>query len=366
METKILQDEWEILKRFLPEDWETKATELGALARKRKIANADTLLRVLLIHFADGKSLRTTAAYAEEVNLCSINDVALLHRLKASEEWLRWMASELLNSLKKETVMSGEVFKKYRIRLVDGSSVSEQGSTGSDWRIHYSFQLNTLKCDMVKITSTKDGETFKRYEVRQDDLLIGDRGYCHRQGIMHVLNNGGDVLVRFQSTNVPLFDRTGRAIPVLERLRSLKETGIGDWDVWFRSPDDNKLVKGRLCALRKSIDAIKKAKENIRKEASQKGRKVRDETFEYAEYIIIFTTVNRHHLKGESILFLYRGRWQIELVFKRLKSIVGIGHLPKYNPESCVAWLYGKMVVALLVERLYQEAEFISPWGYPL
>ncbi|MBF0617902.1 MAG: hypothetical protein HQK88_13935 [Nitrospirae bacterium] len=72
MEAKIIQDEWEILKRFLPKDWEAKATGLGALTRKRKITNASTLLRLLLIHFADGKSLRTTTAYAEEVNLCSI------------------------------------------------------------------------------------------------------------------------------------------------------------------------------------------------------------------------------------------------------------------------------------------------------
>ncbi|MBF0466044.1 MAG: IS4 family transposase [Nitrospirae bacterium] len=366
MEAKIIQDEWEILKRFLPKDWEAKATGLGALTRKRKITNASTLLRLLLIHFADGKSLRTTTAYAEEVNLCSINDVALLHRLKASEEWLRWMASELLNSLNRETTMSGEVFKKYRVRLVDGSSVSEQGSTGSDWKIHYCFQLNTLKCDTVKITTPKEGETFKRYDVREGDLIIGDRGYCHRQGIMHVINNKGDVLVRFQSTNVALFDRKGRAFPVLEKLRSLNEGEIGDWDVWLRSPEDNELVKGRLSTIRKSNDAIEKGKKEIRKEASRRGRKTKPETLEYAEYIMIFTTLNRHNVKGESVLSLYRGRWQIELVFKRLKGIIRIGHLPKYNPESCVAWLYGKMVVALLVERLYQEAEFISPWGYPI
>ncbi|MBF0316701.1 MAG: IS4 family transposase [Nitrospirae bacterium] len=365
MET-IIKDEWTVLKRFLPEGWDTKATDLGALARRRKITDADTLLRVLLIHLADGKSLRTTAAYAEEVNLCSINDVALLHRLKASEEWLRWMAYELLYITRRGTIMPGEIFKKYRIRLVDGSSVSEQGSRGSDWRIHYCFQLNTLKCDTLNITSTKEGETFKQYEVRQDDLLMGDRGYCDRYGIMHVINNGGYVLVRFHSTKLPLFDREGRSFSVLEKLRSLRDAEVGDWDVWFRSPNDNHLIKGRLCALRKSKEAIEKAKKDIRREASRKGRKVNPDTFEYAEYVILFTTVNRHNINGESILSLYRGRWQIEIVFKRLKDIIGIGHLPKYNPGSCVAWLYGKMVVALLVERFYQEAEFISPWGYPL
>ena len=103
------------------------------------------------------------------------------------------------------------------------------------------------------------------------------------------------------------------------------------------------------------------AKKQLRRVAAKKGRKLRPETLEHAEYVTLFTTTNRHNFKGEDILSLYRGRWQIELVFKRLKSIVGIGHLPKHKPESCVAWLYGKMVVALLAERLYQEAEFFSP-----
>jgi len=126
------------------------------------------------------------------------------------------------------------------------------------------------------------------------------------------------------------------------------------------------MIKGRLCAIRKTKEAIELAKKKLRTKASKQGRQLRPETLEYAEYVIIFTTMNRHIFQGEEILHLYRGRWRIELVFKRLKSIIGIGHLPKYNPESCIAWLYGKMFVALLVERLYQEAEFFSPWGYPL
>jgi IS4 transposase len=146
----------------------------------------------------------------------------------------------------------------------------------------------------------------------------------------------------------------------------LRDGKAGDWDVWFEDPDDKRLVKGRLCSLRKSKEAMEKAKKQLRQTASKKRRTLRPETLEHAEYISIFTTVNRHNFKGEDILLLYRGRWQIELVFKRLKSIIGIGHLPKHNQESCIAWLYGKMVVALLVERLYQEAEFFSPWGYPL
>jgi hypothetical protein len=365
METQAITEEWKILLKFLPRGWEERAFELGALTRRRKISDPETLLRVLLIHLADGKSLRTTSAYAEETGVCSVNDVSLIHRLRSSSRWFRWMAVELFKELKGDWI-SPHLINKYRIRLVDGTVVCEPGSTGTDWRIHYSFLLNGFHCDFFNITSPKVAETLQRYPVEKDDLLIGDRVYCHRYGIKHVLSHGGHVLLRFHSTNLPLYKRNGKPFPVLKHLRTLGETDAGDWDVWFKDPDNGQLVKGRICSLRKSKEAIEKDKKNIRKYASKKQKKLKPETLEFAEYHTIFTTVNRHNFNKEELLLLYRGRWQVELVFKRLKGIVGIGSLPKTNEDSCIAWLYGKLLLAMLVERLYQEAEFFSPWGYPL
>lgn len=358
-------DDWEILLSFLPVGWAPKAFELGALARKRKIVSPETLLRLLLIHLADGKSLRTTAAYSQEVQLCDINDVSLLHRLRASEGWFRWMSQKIVKGLKGPEPLEA-IGRKFRVRVVDGTAIAEHGSTGSDWRVHYCLELPTLRCDTFTITGTEIGEDFQRYSVQSGDLLIADRGYCKRAGICHVLGNGGDVLVRFHSSNLPLFTYKGGSLEPLRYLRTLSAGRYGDWNVWFRSPQDNQLIKGRLCAIRKSKEAIELAQKRLRTKASRQQRGLRPETLEHAEYVSLFTTANRFCLKAEDILNLYRGRWQIELVFKRLKGIIGVGNLPKQNPESCIAWLQGKLFVALLVERLHQEAEFFSPWGYPI
>lgn len=365
MEKSHIDEDWEILTRFFPAGWDDKAYELGALKRKRKIESPQALLRVLLVHIADGKSLRATSVYARETGICDINDVALLYRLKESEEWLHWAAVELLKDLKGHSLPGG-ICGGRKIRLVDGTSISEPGSTGTDWRIHYCFRLDNLRCDHFSITGPKTGESFERYSVGEGDLMVGDRGYCKRSGISYVVRNGGDVMVRFHSTNLPLFRRNGRPWPTLDNLRSLTEGKMGDWDVWIKDNEDGRMIKGRLCSIRKSKEAIERAKKQILHKASKKGSSPKRETFEYAEYVTVFTTLNRHVCGGEDALTLYRGRWQIELAFKRMKSIAGIGCLPKYNNESSKAWLYGKMLVALLTERLHQEAEYFSPWGYPL
>ncbi len=52
----VSAENWEIIKQCLPDGWDSKAYELGALRRKRKIESADELLRLLLIHLATDKS----------------------------------------------------------------------------------------------------------------------------------------------------------------------------------------------------------------------------------------------------------------------------------------------------------------------
>lgn len=360
----IIDEDWDVLTSFFPEGWEKKAYETRAFVRRRNIDTPETLLRVLLIHLADGRSLRTTATYAHEAKMCQINDTALLKRLRASGEWLRWMADQLRGKITMQAAAIGFA-RKNRVRLIDASMVSEPGSTGSDWRLHYSLNLESLRCDAFEVTHYHTGESFTNFSAWPQDLLVGDRAYCNTRGILHVVNQSADVLVRFHSTALPLFNYHGHRIKVLNKLRTLKGAAVGDWNVYLFK-DNGEKVKGRLCAIRKSQEAIEKAKAAILKAASKKQRKVKPETLEYAEYIILFTTVNRHRLKKMDVMELYRARWQVELSFKRLKGIMNLGHLYKSDPESCKAWLHGKMFVALLVERIFQEAESFSPWGYPL
>jgi hypothetical protein len=49
------------------------------------------------------------------------------------------------------------------------------------------------------------------------------------------------------------------------------------------------------------------------------------------------------------ILALYRVRWQVELFFKRLKSILQFDHLRAKEPEMVQVYLLAKILAALLI-----------------
>ena len=66
------------------------------------------------------------------------------------------------------------------------------------------------------------------------------------------------------------------------------------------------------------------------------------------------------------MLALYRFRWQVEMKFKVLKSLLDLDHIPARTDDGVRVWVFAKLLVALLVDTLIEEAESFSPWGYPV
>lgn len=359
-----IKDDFDYLLGFLPNDWEQMALTKGAVRRYRGLKDARTLLRVLMIHLAEGLSLKETAAWAKASGLADISSVAIMDRLQQASEWFCCMAKGVQDRWFPSTPAS-LLGKGRNVRLVDATRVKEKGPTGTNWNMHYSLCVSTLRCDAFHITDRYGGETFKRFEIRTGDVLIGDCAYGVRPGIAHVVRNGGDVVSRFNWTNLPLLSPDGKTeFDLLAHLRTLKGATPGDWEVSFKYED--RLFKGRICAACKSPQAIQRSEARVKRRGQKNGEKVAPETLETAKYVMVFTTLAKEEYKTAEILELYRGRWQVELAFKRLKSLMEFGHLPKVEERSILGWIHGKLLVAFLVEALTAKGEGFSPWGYPI
>jgi len=318
------------------------------------------LLRILMVHLVDGCSLKEAAIRVREAGWCRISPVALHKRLQAAEQWLRWLAEQLWRSEKQPGRWGG-----FRVRAVDATTVVEAGRTGSTWRAHYALNLSDLQCDFFELTGTDGGETFRRIPVRVGDLVLGDRAYGTPPGVVHVTQAGGAVLVRINLRMLPLFTGGGRRISVLQRLRALRIGEIGDWCAFVQGAHGRR-VQGRLIAIKRSRRATQLVRKRLRRKANRQQRTVSPATLAAARYLILWTSVPAAQLPAAQALEFYRLRWQIELAFKRMKSIMGFGQIPKRSDASARAWLHGKLFVALLLERIVEAATAFSPWGYPL
>ena len=352
--------DWQVVTQMLPAQWEAKAAELGAVRRQlRGFDSVGSLLRVLLIHLADGCSLRETAVRASAGGLAAVSDVALLKRLRSCGAWFEWMAREMAGGMALPLVEDA-LLPGRRVRLVDGSSVCEPGATGSTWRLHYALNLHTLSCEEVYVTEATVGESLTHFDIRAGDVIMADRGFAKRPGLRHVVRHKADVLMRASLSNLPLHDRRGVPLEVLPLLRTLEIGHAADWPAQVQ--DEVGAIAVRVCAYKKTAAQTLAAQEAILQEARKKNRSVKPQTLEAAGYVIVVTTLMQ--ASAAAIMEFYRRRWQIELAFKRLKSLLHLGHLKKVDPEGAKAWLQGKLLVACLIEKLILTAERFSPWGY--
>jgi hypothetical protein len=365
MSTIRIDDDWRTLVSAFPKNWKKLGIQMKATNYMRGFSSPEVLLRTLLLHIGRGYSLKETAARSSMAKLAKVSSVALFKRLKKSEQWFRNLCLALLEE---NGIDIGRFDSGLRFRVVDGSVVKEPGKTGSQWRFLFSFRLPDLECDQFDLTATKgtgSGEHFSRLHVHRGDHILGDRAYGNTEGIIHVLGHGGQVLVRTNGVMLPTYDQQGHPINVLHRLSKVTETGrVKEWPVWVGKSGQR--YRGRFCVLRKSDCQIQQTLKKLKREASRDRRELQPQTLKYAKFIMVFTTFSSERFKAEDIMECYRLRWQIELAIKRLKSIIELGHIPKGDDTSCNAWLYGKLFLGLLTEKLIRIGNTFSPWGYHL
>lgn len=367
-QSQTLTDEnWAYLLSLLPADWETQAKQTGAVRRLRGAKSVSDLLRVLLLHIGHGCSLRTTSVLGKAAGWIQMSDVALHRKLALCEPWLHQLC---LGVLRESKMQLPEDQQGLRMRLVDSTVIHEPGATGSSWRVHYSLSVPDWHCDefqICAIAGAGTGDSFKRYAVKAGDCLLADRGFSHLAGLDYLHSHRAQVIVRLNEQNTPLEHQNENPVDILAWLQALKHPGsVGGLPVWVRPIKNStaaERIPARLCAVRKSLEATVLAQRKLHQRAQSSCSTLRAKTLEHSAWIVVLTTVPEARLKDDEVLQWYRVRWQIELAFKRLKSLSAVGHVPKSDDKSSRAWVYGKLLIALLTEKMQRHAASISPWG---
>lgn len=339
----LIDKEWEEVVESIPVDLEKSARESKALIRRREIKSASDLLRLVLAYSLCDWSLRLVGAWAVVIGLGKLSDVAVMKRLKKAVPWLRVLISALLEARQIKLKAAHPV----RVRIVDGSVITELGSKGTDWRLHATFDLGSQQIDGVEITDAKGGETLLRHEAQPGEIWIADRGYAHRSGVGAILEKGVHIVLRLAWATFPL-EEDKTPFDLFGWLRKLPKREPGEREVWVTTPMGR--FKLRLIAQRLPKDAVKKARKRLCKKAKKRGKTPDRRALRAAGFMMLVTSLPAAQWTAASVLALYRFRWQIELVFKRLKSILDLDQLRAKDPELAQAYLLGKLLAALLLD----------------
>jgi hypothetical protein len=351
------------LLSVMPEGWKDKAKELGALVRGREIKDAFDLLRLVFLYLSEGKSFSGTAALLHLGGICSISKKAVFTRFQKCGEWLRWLCETIYrnNHAIRE---APEWLAGRKVYLVDASEEPVHGSDKADYRLHYAIGLFDLGMKEMVLSAAEQGEkvsNFKSFGER--DIVIGDRAYCSKQGIEYLSGVGSDYLFRFGTKRFDVYNQQGRRVNVLEYFKGLPPGGTGEKRLYYEWEGEYKPL--RFCVLRKTREAEEKGLEALRKTRRRKhgDKQLSKAQIAYNRYVIIVTSIT--DAAPELILDLYRQRWQIELAFKRLKSLFKYHEIPVHVEQSALSWFYGKLLLAALCETWVNKGRFSPCEGKP-
>ena len=348
--TSLILDHWPSVVSHISSvvDLDSSAREHKALLRRRGVRSGAGLLHLNLLYGPGGLSLRSVSSHASQAGIAELCDVSLLDRLRNSGDFLADVLDRLLADRRGEAPSDGRL----QLVLVDGSTVSIPGSAGSDWRLHARYEPARGGFTDLAITEATTAEALSCVAVRAGDVLVQDRGYARVRNFAHARARNADFITRIGWRSVKLSDARHQPFDL---LAALPEAGAALVEHSVCIGTGREPVTARLIIARKPPEAVERQRAKLRRRASRKGEKTDPRTLTAAGYLMLLTSLPVDSATAEEVVRLYRMRWQIELAFKRLKSLGGFADMQASDPRLARSWLLAHLIAAVLIETSLGE-----------
>ena len=339
------EEQWEYVRTLLPADLEDTARRTRALVRCRNVPDASALMRMALAYAVSDLSLKDVAAWASAMDLAQITGPGLFYRLREAETWLERVLAQVLGEQLPQGVGG------WPLRVVDATVINGPGKKAVQWRAHVLVDPSTGGFRSVALTDDSGGEKLARYPVEKGELVLGDRAYGTARGVYAVRQAEAHVVVRFNPVTLRTCDEQRRRIFLQDREAEVPVTGAVEFSIVLPVPPE-RTKSHKTWASSNAIAWIP-----VRAVASRTRN---------GEVIWILTTLTTAQLPALAVLGLYRLRWQIELFFKRLKSLLHMDTMPSREGPTAKSWMLARLIAAALAQLLVQPSGPLSPWGYQL
>jgi hypothetical protein len=174
------------------------------------------------------------------------------------------------------------------------------------------YAYNTLAIVFVEILCVPH---LGRYRWQAGAVIVADRGYGYRRSVALAMRQQAAVVVRIHPATFPLETDAAQPFPVLRWLRQ-RGSPEREWTGWCRWQGHRYRV--RLLAAKLDAKATQAARRRQRRKAQKAGRTLTAPTLAVAGGLLLITTRDAATWSAADVLYVYRARWQVELVLKKM------------------------------------------------
>ena len=227
------------------------------------------------------------------------------------------------------------------------------------------FDLSRLQLCSVQVSDRREAERLSR-GAKAGELRIADRAHAKATDLCDVVAAGADFLVRAPSNYPRLLDGNGQPLDRLTLCREAGEKGGLDRAVRVQDGKSKAEVAARLVILPLPAEAAEKARRAARRAASKAQYQPSQAGIEMAGHLVLLTSLAADDWPPDRLAATYRLRWQIELAFKRMKSLVGLEDLRAKDADLARLWINTALLAALLAEDDLPALDPEAPDSLPL
>jgi hypothetical protein len=192
------------------------------------------------------------------------------------------------------------------------------------------------------------------------ELGLWDKGFYSARALRRVIERGAYFLMPWpQSVCVYGLQPDGRRGWLLDIAAELKASGKNavEWTaVELGQTQESRLGPVRLMAYRLHEQTANRHRAALREKCRTYGRQPTEQALELAGWLLLLTNAPADLLPTAAAGFLYRVRWQVELIFKQWKSVLRLDVLPSENPDRVQCEIWGRLLMGVLTFVWYQHA----------
>jgi hypothetical protein len=186
-------------------------------------------------------------------------------------------------------------------------------------------------------------------------LRIADLGYFRLDALALISRARAYFLSRVQ-VDTKLFTNDGSEID----LAWLGQQCVGLLDVPVEMGVHDR-IPCRLIAFRVPEEQANRRKQKLRHNSLRKRhREPNAETLRLCEWTLLVTNAPKDLMSASEAIILYRSRWQVELLFKRWKSIGRIHVLDGRTEQETMVRLWSRLIGAVLQHWLVMRSVWLS------
>lgn len=273
----------------------------------------------------------------------------------------------LRKKIQTQTLQTKLLNKFNRVFLVDSSSwdidpsLSDilPGSGGSassaNCKTQTFYEYKSGEISLFELTpgTNPDNKYTKQIpaKINPNDLLLADLGYFCLNTFNKIIQKRAFFISRFKIGTCIWDSEMQKPIELKKVLMGVKgnayqmEVKIG--------ADEKTRVSCRLICLRVKEEVANKRRMRLKKEAKKKGRIPSAQSLALADWTLMITNVSEKCIPSEMLWRIYAIRWQIELLFKQLKSVLQVHHSNTENVCRLKCETYGKLIMGTFISRIH-------------